>query len=125
MTSRSFPYAVKTTYLRNQWGRPMHTREVLAALGLPPTSPIPPTYMDARRIGEVLVLVLPQHRKGKDGMPNRRVVAECPDCKGLVCAGHLHQHVGTRACVSGVIRRRQVHLNWDLPYPPASSALRD
>jgi hypothetical protein len=99
---------VRTTYLKDQHGYPMDSRDLLAALGLKPGVAIPPDYMDVHRIGEVLVLVLPRSRKGKDGMPNRRVVAECPRCKALVCAGHLHQHVGQRTCLDGSVRRHQL-----------------
>jgi hypothetical protein len=35
------------------------------------------------------------------------VVAECPRCRALVCAGHLHQHVGQRTCLDGSVRARQ------------------
>jgi hypothetical protein len=98
----------KTTYLKDQHGYPMDSQDLLIAMGLTKShAAIPPDYMDARRIGEVLVLILPQSRKGKDGLPNRRVVAECPRCAAFVCAGHLHQHVGQRTCLDGSVRARQ------------------
>jgi hypothetical protein len=107
VTRITYRNMVRTTYLKDQHGYPMDSQDILTAMGLKPHAPIPPNYMDARRVGEVLIIVLPRHRKGKDGMPNRRVVAECPRCKALVCAGHLHQHVGQRSCVSGSVARSQ------------------
>jgi len=101
---------VRTTYLKDQHGYPMDSRDLLTALGLRPGVAIPPDHVSVHRIGEVLVLVLPQRLKGKDGRPNRRVVAECPRCQALVCAGHLHQHVGQRTCLDGSVRARQARL---------------
>jgi hypothetical protein len=100
---------IRTTYLKDQRGLPMDSQDILAHFDLPPHAAIPPDYTAKRQIGEVQVHILPRSQ-GKDGMPNRRVVAECPRCHAFVCAGHLHQHVGQRTCLDGSVRRRQ--LRW-------------
>jgi hypothetical protein len=74
--------------LRNKYGREMRSSEILAEFGLPPSGPIPKDYAAEKIIDGVVVHIVPRgsHKK------KRRVLAECPICATLVCAGHLHQH---------------------------------
>jgi hypothetical protein len=69
-------------------GRHMDSGDILAEFGLRPRTAIPKDYMDAKEIDGVVVMILPQ------GVApiKRRVVALCPECAMMVCAGHLHQH---------------------------------
>jgi hypothetical protein len=97
--------------LQGQWlrkdGMPMDTHDMMEAFGLPPNSPIPPHHTDVRLVGEVWVQIIARDQKGKKGglgFPNRRVIATCPICSEQVCAGHLHQHVGTRTCLTYAAR---------------------
>jgi hypothetical protein len=75
--------------LRNKYGRNMNSSEILTEFGLPPSSPIPQHYADTKKIDGVWVHIFP---RGASPI-NRRVVAECPVCTKLVCAGHLQQHL--------------------------------
>jgi hypothetical protein len=74
--------------LRNKQGYQMFSHEVLKEFGLAPSSPIPPNYSAEKEIDGVMVYIYPR------GALNikRRVVAKCPVCYRLVCAGHLNQH---------------------------------
>ena len=85
----------------------MHSREILALFDLPPNSPIPPDLTVRKVIGGVHVQIIPQRLKGISPFPNRRVLAWCPICDTMVCAGHLHQHVGTKACLKEAARKRE------------------
>jgi hypothetical protein len=69
--------------------------DILKAFGLPPNSPIPADLYDSRHIGDVDVVIVPRGTKVLDGqrLPKRRVLARCPLCAQLVCAGHLDQHM--------------------------------
>ena len=78
--------------LNNQYGRQMQSYEILPLFGLKPTSPIPPDFVDQKRIGNVMVYIC-TIENAKRFPPNRRVTAECPYCGKFVCAGHLHQHL--------------------------------
>jgi hypothetical protein len=74
-------------YSNRSW--PLRNDHILELFGLPPNSPIPPNHRDEKRIGNIKVFIVPQgtiHIK-------RRVVAQCPNCYKLVCAGHLFQHL--------------------------------
>jgi hypothetical protein len=112
VTRITYRNMVKTNYLKDPHGYPMRSHDLLAAFGLPPNAPIPPDYAAERQIGEVLVTIVPAwYRTQRDAylpdgrrLPKRRVLAECPRCHTLVCAGHLHQHVGQRTCVQAQAR---------------------
>jgi hypothetical protein len=81
--------------LRGADGYQMQSRDILAAFGLPPNSPIPASFSARQRIGDVAVTIVPRATKELDGkrLPKRRVVAQCPLCGDYVCAGHLDQHM--------------------------------
>lgn len=84
--------------LRKENGLTLQSYELLPMFGLKPHSPIPPDFSATRRIGMVEVTIVPQWYKGmKDAngrrLPKRRVLAQCPLCQDLVCAGHLDQHI--------------------------------
>jgi hypothetical protein len=96
--------ALQGQWLRSPDGYTMTSSEILEALRLPPNSPIPPDYETVEWIGEVRIWVVPRSEKGKNGLPNRRVLARCPICDTLVCAGHLDQHVGTTTCLKAQAR---------------------
>jgi hypothetical protein len=67
----------------------MRNDHILELFGLPPNGPIPPDYNDERQIGNVKVYIVP---RGAIRL-KRRVVALCPQCNEIVCAGHLDQHL--------------------------------
>lgn len=73
--------------------RPMQSRDLCEAFGLPPTSPIPLDYADERVIDGTLVVLTPA-RQGK-----HRFFAVC-DCGAFVPAGRLHQHQRGAACLA-------------------------
>jgi hypothetical protein len=85
--------------LRNADGYQMTSSDILKAFGLPPNSPIPADHYDTQRIGDVAVTIVPRAamggylREGGERLPKRRVVAQCPLCARMVCAGHLDQHM--------------------------------
>jgi hypothetical protein len=79
--------------LSDSRGWPLRSHDILKLFGLPPSSPIPPAYTAAKIIDNVLVMIVPTGALAPDGGPNRRVVAKCPACAKLVCAGHLSQHM--------------------------------
>ena len=80
---------MKNVNLLNEHGIPMRSAEVLRHFGLPPNGHIPPDYSAERIIGNIRVKIVP---KGGLHM-KRRVVAHCPECDKMVCAGHLLQHM--------------------------------
>lgn len=87
--------------LRKDNGLTLQSYELLPMFGLRPHSPIPPDFSATRKIGMVEVTIVPQWYKGmKDAngrrLPKRRVLAECPLCHDLVCAGHLDQHIQSK-----------------------------
>jgi hypothetical protein len=75
--------------LTTEHGWPMRNDHILHLFGLPSNHPIPPDYEDIKLIGNVWVRIYP---RGQAHI-GRRVVAECPKCERLVCAGHLMQHM--------------------------------
>jgi hypothetical protein len=81
-------------YTDSTYGNPerkwqMRSDHILKLFDLPPNGPIPPDHFDSRVIGNVQVMIVPRgYFKIK-----RRVVAYCPKCKKIVCAGHLMQHM--------------------------------
>jgi hypothetical protein len=78
---------VDPQYPKFKWQ--MRNDHILKLFGLPPSSPIPADYFASKKIGNVWVNIFPRgelHIK-------RRVVATCPHCLKMVCAGHLHQHM--------------------------------
>jgi hypothetical protein len=81
--------------LRRDDGYQMMSYDILPLFDLPPNSPIPFDLFAVRQIGDVVVAIVPRGQKEMDGqrLPKRRVVAQCPLCAKLVCAGHLDQHM--------------------------------
>jgi hypothetical protein len=77
--------------LRGPNGYPLRSSDILALFGLPPNAAIPADYAASQEINGVLVTIRPKDRS--DFEIKRRVVATCPVCAALVCAGHLHQHM--------------------------------
>jgi hypothetical protein len=82
-------------YTDSTYGNPerkwqMRSDHILKLFNLPPNGPIPPSYRAYKRIGNVKVLIRPQHQWWRI---KRRVVAQCPKCFKVVCAGHLMQHM--------------------------------
>jgi hypothetical protein len=77
--------------LLNKRGWPMHSYEILTLFGLPPSGPIPPDYEDMRVIDNIMVHIFPRGKNPRN--IKRRVVATCPHCFKMVCAGHLYQHL--------------------------------
>lgn len=67
----------------------MRNDHILQLFGLPPNGHIPPEYTAAKYIGNVYVEI---HPRGQAPI-KRRVVAICPTCQKVVCAGHLDQHM--------------------------------
>jgi hypothetical protein len=63
--------------------------QILTLFGLPPNTAIPADYQAEKFIGNVRVMIVP---RGSLSI-RRRVVAQCPTCSRLVCAGHLDQHM--------------------------------
>jgi hypothetical protein len=68
---------------------PMRNDHILHLFGLQPGRHIPVNHKDKRMIGNVLVRIVP---RGELNI-KRRVIAHCPTCDKVVCAGHLHQHM--------------------------------
>jgi hypothetical protein len=75
--------------LRTTNGWLMRNDQILSLFGLPPNGHIPPNYSAERTIGNVRVRIVPQGAL----KIKRRVVAHCPECDKVVCAGHLDQHM--------------------------------
>jgi hypothetical protein len=78
----------------------MRNDHILTLFGIPAHGHIPPDMFAYKVIGNVQVMIVPLgYFKIK-----RRVVAFCPKCKKIVCAGHLDQHMKvhndrTRRCI--------------------------
>lgn len=75
--------------LRTNNGWSMRSDHILRIFGLSPSGPIPPNYSAGMYIRNVLVEI---HPRGALRI-KRRVVAHCPKCQKIVCAGHLEQHM--------------------------------
>jgi hypothetical protein len=78
---------VDSRYSDRPW--PMRNDHILTLFGLKPNAAIPSKFSDEKMIGNVKVKIVP---RGSITM-KRRVVAECPKCQKMVCAGHLMQHM--------------------------------
>jgi hypothetical protein len=76
--------------LKGKHGFQMMSHEILEIFGLKPHSPIPVDFEGSRVIDGVEVII--RAKRARDWEIKRRVVARCPYCSTLVCAGHLHQH---------------------------------
>jgi hypothetical protein len=61
--------------------------QLLTALGVT-NNRLPDDGIPITQIGNIRVQVLPKASK-----QSRRTIAECPECKKWVCAGHLDQHM--------------------------------
>lgn len=88
--------------LRKENGLTLQSYELLPMFGLKPHSPIPPDFSKTIQVGMVMVTIMPVGYKGahvawqKSRLPKRRVMAQCPLCFDMVCAGHLDQHIQSK-----------------------------
>lgn len=68
----------------------MHWQELYEALGLNPKHHLPDAGLDAQKVGNVWVWVIPKiPGVAQDAA---RVWCSCPSCGRTVTAGKLHQH---------------------------------
>jgi hypothetical protein len=98
---REITYGGQTHHVKNMI---MHNDEFKTLLGCNPKRHWPAEGAGPKRICGVMVICLPKGqtmRKGKvvpaKSPMARRLWAECPNCKGMFCAGHMGQHMS--ACV--------------------------
>jgi hypothetical protein len=82
---------VDERYSSHSWQ--MRNDHILELFGLPSSYPIPADYKASRQIGNVMVYIYPRGVAKKEFGVNRRVVASCPKCYRMICAGHLDQHL--------------------------------